>query len=428
LDQLSFRLTYKIFSRIKAIWALQLFSIFFSALLFSLAASANESRGIALSLPSGDVIDLYEDSYALVVGVGDYSEGWPKLRTVRSEVQETASLLREIGFVVEIVLNPDAESLEDAFEDFVDSYGYNESNRLLFYFAGHGYTRANNTKGYLVPIDAPDPNKNEQEFLRKSYAMTDLLALARRIETRHALFLFDSCFSGTVFKTRALPESPPLINRLTSMPVRQFITAGDADQTVPSKSVFAPAFHDAIKYGLADLNRDSYVTGTELGMFLQEVVTASSSGGQTPQYGKINDYELSRGDFVFSLSSSVANTSLGLDRTYKTDIGRKGAANATLIVNFQDSHGMDYEWVLEVDGQVVARQKLIQHASLFGSKDVSTVEVSVAPGRRSLLVRDSDDQLRRSELLEAGKVYQWDVKSTNLMGSLRSKRFKKNSD
>lgn len=30
--------------------------------------------------------------------------------------------------------------------------------------------------------------------------------------------------------------------------------------------------------------------------------------------------------------------------------------------------------------------------------------------------------------LEAGKVYQWDDKSTNLMGSLRSKLLKKNSD
>lgn len=155
---------------------------------------------------------------------------------------------------------------------------------------------------------------------------------------------------------------------------------------------------------------------------------ASSSGGQTPQYGKINDYELSRGDFVFSLDSSAANTSLVLGRTSKADVEQKRAAKATLIVNFQDSHGMDYEWVLEVDGQVAARQKLVQHANLFGSKDVSTLEVSLTPGRRSLLVRDSDDQLRRSELLEAGKVYQWDVKSTNLMGNLRSKGFKKNSD
>jgi len=32
------------------------------------------------------------------------------------------------------------------------------------------------------------------------------------------LFLFDSCFSGTVFKARSLPDQPPHITRLTAEP------------------------------------------------------------------------------------------------------------------------------------------------------------------------------------------------------------------
>ena len=257
------------------------------------------ARGIRLQLASGQDVDLYTNSYALVVGVSDYSNGWPSLSSIKGETSEIATLLTAQGFEVTVVESPSSEELEDAFEDFADSHGYDDSNRLLFYFAGHGFTRQNNTKGYLVPKDAPNPSRDERGFLRKAYPMSDLLALARRIESRHALFLFDSCFSGTIFKSRALPEKPPLINQLTSKPVRQFITAGDAGQTVPAKSIFAPAFRDALLYGLADLNKDSYVTGTELGMYLQDVVTSSSLGSQTPQYGKINDYELARGDFVF---------------------------------------------------------------------------------------------------------------------------------
>jgi hypothetical protein len=268
------------------------------AFLLSATSFATE-RGITVSLSTGQTLDLYGDSYALVIGVSDYSSGWPDLNSVTKENNEIAELLNEQGFSVTTVMNPDADSLEDAFEDFVDAYGYNPKNRLLFYFAGHGFTRKNNTKGYLVPSDAPNPIRDERGFLRKAYAMSDLLALARRVEAKHALFLFDSCFSGTIFKTRSLPEEPPLINTLTSMPVRQFITAGDSGQAVPAKSIFAPAFQDALRYGLADLNADSYVTGTELGMFLQNTVTNYSNGSQTPQYGKINDYELARGDFVF---------------------------------------------------------------------------------------------------------------------------------
>jgi hypothetical protein len=278
------------------------------AFMFSAASFAAE-RGITVSLSTGQTLDLYEDSYALVIGVSNYSSGWPDLSSVAKETGEIAVLLEEQGFSVTSVMNPDSDSLEDAFDDFVDAYGYNSKNRLLFYFAGHGFTRKNNTKGYLVPSDAPNPTKDERGFLRKAYAMSDLLALARRIEAKHALFLFDSCFSGTIFKTRALPKNPPLINKLTSMPVRQFITAGDAGQAVPAQSIFAPAFGDALRYGLADLNLDSYVTGTELGMFLQSTVTNSSNGSQTPQYGKINDYELARGDFVFRSQKSL-NTSL----------------------------------------------------------------------------------------------------------------------
>jgi hypothetical protein len=90
---------------------------------------------------------------------------------------------------------------------------------------------------------------------------------------------------------------PPHISMLTAEPVRQFITAGSAGEAVPANSVFTPAFIDGLAHGLADLDKDGYITGTELGVYLQGRVPLHVK--QTPQFGKINDYELSRGDFVF---------------------------------------------------------------------------------------------------------------------------------
>nr|VFJ48670.1 MAG: Formylglycine-generating enzyme, required for sulfatase activity, contains SUMF1/FGE domain [Candidatus Kentron sp. DK] len=167
----------------------------------------------------------------------------------------------------------------------------------LFFFSGHGHTRDNGNKGYLVPVDAPNPNRDEKGFVRKAFAMVDVLALARRIESRHALFLFDSCFSGTVFKQKALPRQKTAITRSMAGKVRQFITAGAAGEEVPARSTFTPAFVDAIAEGKADLYPDGYVTGTELGFYLQSEVPRYVR--QSPQFGKIRDYELSRGDFVF---------------------------------------------------------------------------------------------------------------------------------
>jgi hypothetical protein len=88
--------------------------------------------------------------------------------------------------------------------------------------------------------------------------------------------------------------------------VRQFISAGTVDQQVPDESLFRQFFIKALAGDPdADRNGDGYVTGSELGQFLQEKITALSGGAQTPQYGKMADPRLNRGEFVFTPSLSV---------------------------------------------------------------------------------------------------------------------------
>ena len=274
----------------------------------TLASEGRRSVGVVIDEGQGAKrqVELYRGSYALLVGVSDYLAGWPDLESVPAELGSLKNLFQRQGFKVETVLNPDSSHLEDAFKDFINRYGYDRENRLLFFFAGHGYTRQNGTKGYLVPVDAPLPEKDKKGFLRRALTMTDILAWSRKIEAKHALFLFDSCFSGSIFKERALPERPPHITSLTTKPVRQFITAGSAGETVPATSTFVPVLIDALEQSLADLNLDGYVCGTELGLFLQAEVPKHVS--QNPQYGKISDYKLSRGDFIFVAGGSALYT------------------------------------------------------------------------------------------------------------------------
>ena len=273
------------------------------AMLCDLALAADERRlEVVVKDGSGQQVALYRGSYALLIGVSDYTAGWPSLNSVPSELDRVEAALKDKGFHVIRVMDPTGEALKRAFEDFIGMYGFHQNNRLLFFFSGHGHTREKGAKGYLVPADAPNPNKDRVGFLRKALPMNQILAWSRQVEAKHALFLFDSCFSGTVFKAKDLPESPPHISRATALPVRQYITAGDAGESVPAKSVFTPAFIDALKYGWGDLNKDGYVSGTELGLYLQEKVPQHSR--QNPQYGKIKDYDLARGDFIFQLASS----------------------------------------------------------------------------------------------------------------------------
>ena len=270
------------------------------AILIILPSLSLASRGISLDLtrPDGSTenFSLYKESHALLVGVSDYTNGWPDLESIPIELKKIEDVLLSKGFTVETIMNPDSDGLVKAFDNFIDRYGFAPENRLLFFFSGHGYSRMNGKKGYIVPVDAPDPTVDERGFLRKSVEMEMLLTWAKRIESKHALFLFDSCFSGTIFKSRALPKEPPHITAMVARPVRQFISAGSAGEEVPANSVFVPSFLRALE-GEGDLDKDGYVTGTELGMYLNRKVSGYQVG-QTPQYGKIRNPDLDQGDFV----------------------------------------------------------------------------------------------------------------------------------
>ena len=156
--------------------------------------------------------------------------------------------------------------------------------------------------GYIVPVDAPNPENDIDGFVNKAMDMQQIEVFAKRIESKHALFLFDSCFSGSLFAlSRAIPKS---ISYKTSWPVRQFITAGSAEETVPDRSTFREQFVAALE-GEGDVNEDGYITGTELGVFLQDTVINYTKESQHPQYGKIRDRNLDKGDFVFALGRDV---------------------------------------------------------------------------------------------------------------------------
>ncbi|MCI5157220.1 MAG: caspase family protein, partial [Candidatus Electrothrix sp. AUS1_2] len=244
---------------------------------------------------------LYHQSYALLIGVSDYTAGWPDLPGVREDIAAVERILKQHNFTVTKVSDPDRKNLDAALEKFIQDYGLDEGNRLLIYFAGHGYTikkKYGGEMGYIVPVDAPNPHVDHKGFLRKAMSIEEFGIFAKRIDSKHAIFIFDSCFAGSIFpKTRAIPAS---ISDKTSKPVRQFITSGSAEEEVPDVSVFRRHLVDALS-GSGDSNKDGYITGSELGLFLEDKVVNDSNNTQHPQYGKIVDSRLNQGDFVFIL-------------------------------------------------------------------------------------------------------------------------------
>jgi hypothetical protein len=264
-------------------------------------AGQNRGQGVRIKVESGQEIELYAESNALIIGVSNYTAGWPDLPGVKNDVAEISVLLREHGFTITTVSDPTRAQLDQAVRAFITKYGQGIQNRLLIYFAGHGHTieGVGGQQGYIVPADAPDPGRGESAFKDAAVSMDEIEAYVRRIEAKHLLWVFDSCFSGALFEaTRA---APPAITTRTALPVRQFITAGTADQRVPDNSVFRAQFVEGLR-GEADRDNDGYVTGEELGLFLNTRVANYTRGSQTPQHGKIRNPRLDKGDFVFALS------------------------------------------------------------------------------------------------------------------------------
>jgi hypothetical protein len=255
---------------------------------------------IPIKAENGTAVVMYDESHALVIGESDYTGGWPKLPGVEKDIQLVKNALEAKGFNVVLVRNPDSQELENAFEVFIEKYGQKPNNRLLFYFAGHGHTvtpkYGGQPLGYIVPKEAPNPNDDLNKFKRVAMSMQRIEEYAISIDAKHALFIFDSCFSGSIFAlSRAVPEH---ISYKTAKPVRLFITSGSADEKVPDTSMFRQQFIAALD-GEGDLNGDGYMTGAELSDFVFKNVVNYTKGAQHPQYGKIRNPNLDKGDFVF---------------------------------------------------------------------------------------------------------------------------------
>jgi len=260
------------------------------------------SRGIRVTTEQGKSVYLYKDYLALVIGVSNYDK-WPRLPNAVRDAQEVAAKLRQLGFEVRLVMDPTAREMQTLLSELVYDMGREEKRAVLFYYAGHGETEtlADGTKmGYLIPTDCPILEKNPKGFATHAISMRDIESASLRIRAKHVLMLFDSCFSGSLFAlVRAVPHD---ITEKSALPVRQYITAGREDEQVPDKSMFKRCFLIGLE-GDADLTGDGYITGSELGMYLSDKVINYTHRQQHPQYGKINNPDLDRGDFIFALKA-----------------------------------------------------------------------------------------------------------------------------
>ena len=247
----------------------------------------------------GEGEPLYSGSYALVIGIDGYDKGWPRLTKAVEDAHAIRTVLEQHGFEVTLLLDTSADRLREALLEFFVVKGIDPDARLLLWYAGHGETI--DGEGYLVPRDAPVSAR--PEFLLKAIPIRVIGSFVRLAQARHVLAVFDACFAGTIFEARGAGASG-VSSRLME-PVRQFLTAGDAGQTVRDDGSFREYFVRAVTgEAEADINADGLVTGSELGLHMSQRITALTEGAQTPRHGKLHDHRFNRGDFLFEVATA----------------------------------------------------------------------------------------------------------------------------
>ena len=256
---------------------------------------------------AGSLIDntIYDNSWALVVGINDYDTVQDLNYAVEDALAIKNLLINDYGFPrsnVRYLIDKEAtqSNIKKELSNLMKLVG--ENDRVVFYFAGHGETAAlgldDGDIGFLMPSDG-----SADDLYFTAIDMEELKRISKFSKAKHMLFFVDACYGGlAAVSTRSLSvNTPNYIDKITQENARQIITAGGKDEKVLEKDEWEhSAFTKNILLGLkdkkADQNHDGYITGSELGLFLQEKVSIDTENYQTPQVRRLTTHE---GEIIF---------------------------------------------------------------------------------------------------------------------------------
>jgi len=237
---------------------------------------------------------LYDNKWAIIIGIEEYKH-WPKLKFAVDDAIEIAEIL-ENKFQFNVLLITKAEAthtnLNNLVQTRVPSMPIGSNDCLLFYFAGHGESRAissSDTIAYLVPIDA----ERQEEIQWDTLIQLDYILQLWSSKGMHILLIFDSCFSGSITsQTRGVKSTNSISRSKSRMKGRQVITAGSAGEEVLDGSAYYDD-HSVFTYFLLQAlenphvrNEDKpWITAIEIYNQLSDNVTKKTNGEQNPSLG-----------------------------------------------------------------------------------------------------------------------------------------------
>ena len=251
---------------------------------------------------------LFSKSYALVVGIDDYTGGYRSLPTADDPIRMRDFLLNEAGFDHVHVLTNEKATVRRVRELMVDVFPamVGPRDRFLFYWSGHGDQRENALGGQIGYLPLADSALGQFSSM---ISMGDIRRWDELLNAEQVLFLLDACFSGLAGS--AAQSEPKELNLEQLMrPSHHLMTAGTGgEETIASDRWGGSIFTDSVlaaargaaDSSTADSAADGVVSLHELIDYVQKRVArekdaAGWSGRITPQ---LRDLRGSDGQFFF---------------------------------------------------------------------------------------------------------------------------------
>lgn len=270
------------------------------------------------------------------VGISRYQR-WNSLRNSVEDTVRVSGVFEKLGFELTARLLDEAATREAMYRLVADDLAVlGSEDSLVLFYAGRARTIERRLgdhvirNGYLVPADAQlkeagrpalerlqhhavHEYRQEPEPYEAAISWVELESWLRMISilpAKHILVILDVCGAGValdpVTKWRSAVSDDSPITTLRARRSRRVITSGLHGEELLDEgpirgcSLFAGCLIEALEDGLA--SRDggaSYVTGSELGVYLQQRVREYSDGRQTPDFGTLSYDE--RGELVIPL-------------------------------------------------------------------------------------------------------------------------------
>ena len=260
------------------------------------ALAQTPQRGVRVPASSAAPAAASGSYYALIIGINQYRQPLPNLKTAVNDAEEMSRILAgRYGFRVKLLLNTNANrpNILNSLSEY--RRVLRENDNLLIYYAGHGHLDPDGGKAYWLPADAD--SDSTANWIIADELTTDI----RVLPARHVLIISDSCYSGGLTRDANADIRPTdrnvYLNRMWSGKSRTLMASGGnepvADGGPGGHSVFAAAVLNALQQSSA-----SAFTASDLFHdFIQRQVAGRSD--QVPRYSPIRNSADDEGDFVF---------------------------------------------------------------------------------------------------------------------------------